>query len=339
MSVFSKLKVFNYSTDDKLTLNALKDIANNNKATSTTNVVDMTIGFEAPFYNLTQNAAMIETIHGYLVAQLVIEERKPKRVDIDRETTIRVHKYMKENPDTRITRKVRGEIQKNVKADLVKKTQPTKSYYLLAFDIETNDLLINCTSSTVLKQVTGFLASPCDIGLMDVDFHPDITTKLTDFIEKPNDNLTEHFEIGNNAGLVEGEKKEAVKAIYSNQDLGSHEIEENLECGKKGYFVELIYREYARLRINKDNALTNIAIANKDEMSAHVGGYDAPAESTLLSEGTAVLTVQLMLIRVLVPDVIALCGGSDLSAGYIVTDSDSETDTGDMSNILLGNDE
>ncbi|EGR2118989.1 recombination-associated protein RdgC [Vibrio cholerae] len=258
--IINRVKEYSIGGDLKLMHSTLEEIAKANPAKKTSGTVQESIGFSRIFDDLDPNARYFEFIGGQYLAKIIHETRVPSKKDIDRELARKKMEMRKADPEIKFTRSKITEIRKEVKNELRAVTAPTVNVFYLVLQERTKKAWISCSSKKDSERLMQFLGQ-ANIRLMEEELSVDIESDLTAIIG-PEAFLGEDWELGQATSLTNLSDKS--KVSYASQDLSSSELGANTEKEKKAVEIELIYKTCVRLRINANQALTNIKLLQKD---------------------------------------------------------------------------
>ena len=243
-----------------LSASSLEDFASKNPAKSTSGTVKETIGFGRLFEDLDSGAKFFEYVGNCHVAKIIHESRTPSKKDIDRLLHQKKAALRRADPEIKFPRSKQIELRKECAAELMTNASANQTVFFVLIDLQKSVAFISVGSKAETEKVSRFLGQ-AGITVEEDFFSMSIEEDLTNLLDNP-ESLADGWELGKASTLANLTEKS--KVSYSSQDLASEELHVNTEKQKLAVDVEFVLKESFRLRINVNQAITNIKFLQRE---------------------------------------------------------------------------
>ncbi|MEZ8238614.1 MULTISPECIES: recombination-associated protein RdgC [Vibrio] len=305
--LIKKISVFSYNLSDN-TLPNINKIASNNSCPETTETILKTRGFERPFMDIDQHEEFAVQVGEFVIAMIVIQERKAKRDDVSHKLAI--WKQEMRNGDAPVTRKDERDQRKVIEAELAKIALPSRNEIEMFIDIKNQQIWLTTSSKKEIDEISSLLMS-AGISLQAKPFSPVMEENLTEFIKVPN-KIAEDFDLGDKASLV----NEKAIARYTGQDLASSELETNVDKCKQVTSAEFEFKKAIKFSISNTQALTSI----KYDKDAVIEMLEYEVEDgDLLHLAKQSIRIRLEALNLLIPNLFSMFDAMDESGGFEIS--------------------
>lgn len=243
---------------DNFQFEALLQIVSKAPCPASTATKPSTIGFAKPFGLVEPDSLFLENVNGYGFTNIIIEERKIKRSELDKLLSQNV-KALRSKGES-VSRRKLTELRKQIAAEMLPNVIPTETVVPVVFDFKNSELWLTKTSSKVEASIQAFLMG-LGIASLPKPISVTIEQALTQLLSSPNLFL-EKFDLGQSVAMRE--LGESCQVRYVSQDLCSKELELNMKKNKDVCLLEMTYRDSIRFRVRSSQDITNIAYKKND---------------------------------------------------------------------------
>ncbi|QKS98270.1 recombination-associated protein RdgC (plasmid) [Vibrio alginolyticus] len=198
------------------------------------------------------------------VSTFAFEKRAPSTLQVDILEKKKIKAYqetLKEGES--VTQKKRREIRREAKRELVSQVDPQQSYVCIAWDFGRNQVIIDTTNKKELTTICDKLATS-DINLTLEKLSIEISGFLTDIIDRPNETLTDEFDVGDNVTMADHSKVKAT-VNYQNQEITNDEIEQNRTREKTPVAVGLLHKDAVSFVLTIEHTIKSLKVKNTDK--------------------------------------------------------------------------